>query len=120
MRRIALLSNCAYALLLIVLALVPRVPSLSGFGASDFLAHVVAYGLQAGLLFWLFEFSLGSGAAIHAVLGASGFGVLTEMLQILSPVRHFEYRDMAADVLGAVFVVSLLFGARCLRKWRSA
>lgn len=119
MRRLALFSNFVYALLLIVLALVPRAPSLSGFGVSDFLAHAVAYGLQAGLLFWLFELNVRGGAALWAIFGASGLGVLTEMLQILSPVRHFEYQDMLADLLGAVFVVSLLFVARCLGKWRA-
>ncbi len=118
MRRFALLSNVVYALLLVVLAMVPRLPSISGLNATDSLAHASAYGFQAGLLFWLFHvFSAGNGA-LWAVLGASGFGALTEVLQLLSPVRHFELSDMVADFMGAMIVVAFLVGLAFLRtRW---
>ena len=119
MRRAALFSNCFYALLLIGLALIPRVPSIPGLSSSDFLAHALAYGFQGGLLFWLFEASSQERAAPWAFFGASGFGVLTEVFQLFSPVRHFEYHDMVADAVGAIVVVSLLFGVRNFWKWRA-
>ena len=120
MRRLALLINSSYALLLVVLALAPRLPAVSGLGVSDFMAHATAYGVQAGLLFWLFELFPSGSAALRAMSGASGFGVLTEILQLLSPIRHFEFVDMAADILGALIVVFLLFGLRSLQKVRTA
>ncbi|WP_069999880.1 VanZ family protein [Cellulosilyticum sp. I15G10I2] len=50
---------------------------------------------------------------IYALIGISAFGLLTEVLQLFADARSFEFRDLAADILGVV-AASWLF--RMIRK----
>jgi len=120
MRRALILLNLAYAFCLVVLALVPRVPSIPGVHVQDLAAHAAAYGLQAGLLFGLLGFFPTFQAALFSLAGATGFGILTEILQLLTPRRHFEFADMLADFLGALVVVLLCSTLHLLRRRRKA
>ena len=94
-----------YLILLIVLAVIPRIES-DGAAPADWVLHSAAYGLLGGILLFSGSRSnslLSRGAL--AVGGASGFGLLTEIIQLLVPYRSFELRDLAADTAGALAVV---------------
>lgn len=73
------------------------------------LLHALAYGGQALLLLWLLWGSLGPSAATAcAGSGALGFGILTELLQLLQPARSAELPDIVADAIGVA--VALILG----------
>jgi len=109
-KRVAIGINILYAVILVVLAMYPRIPSLGVLSSSDVLAHASAYGLQAALLFWLFsEGKTLLRAGVYSLLGATVFGFFTELLQLLSRTRQFEMADVSADFLGSAVVMTLLF-----------
>ncbi len=99
--------NSAYAIFLVVAAVLPSGPALALLTIPDWFAHAVAYGVQAGLLFW----AAGSGdrpvpgRVAIAIGGAVALGLLTEGLQMLGPGRSAELADVLADAAGAVAVV---------------
>jgi len=104
----------AYSVFLIVAALAP--PSTLGGLTSlpDWVAHALAYGVQAGLLFWAMAPTLGRGRAlVIGVVGAVGFGVVTEVLQLLQPGRAVELKDLLANTVGAVSVCAAIAIAGC-------
>jgi len=120
-KRVAIGINILYAMILVVLAVYPRIPSLGVLSPSDVLAHASAYGLQAALLFWLF--SGGNSlvkAGLYSLLGATAFGFFTEILQLASRTRHFEMADVSADFLGSALVLGILFLIRFRRGTFSA
>ncbi len=92
-----------YGMILIVLAVLPRVEG-GGVGISDWILHAAAYGVFGGLLLGS---SLGLGA-VTAVGGAAAFGLATEFLQMLIPYRSFEILDVVADSAGAFLVVLIV------------
>lgn len=101
-------ANIAYGTALLVLAYIPRVPSLDGVEVPDEVAHAVAYGIQALLLLMLLaRLTSRTLAGLAAWLGATLFGGLTELLQILQPARASQLSDLAADGVGALLAVAL-------------
>ena len=97
--------NVGYAILLVVMAVMPHINSVAVSLVPDWLAHASAYGIQAGLLFWALSPILGGvGALVAGILGAGLFGAATEALQILQPERTVELRDVIANVVGAIVV----------------
>lgn len=107
---VLVVMNVIYAGLLVVLAVTPRPPETSDVSAQ--LAHAIAYGVQAVLLFSAFSRGLPIGQALVASgVVAVAFGALTEGLQLLQPTRHSEFADIVADGCGALVactVVALL------------
>lgn len=122
--RLAIVCNLGYASLLVVAALIPRVPSvIPAVPEQDLLAHSAAYGLQAVLLMWLFRYgrlNKTSLAMLFAFTGAAIFGLFTELLQTVHPSRSAELSDFVADVIGAAVAVLAfrLVGDRA-RWWRA-
>jgi VanZ family protein len=106
-RLFILLCNLAYAIALMVLALIPRPPqAIPEIGVPDTVAHALAYGLLAGMLLWLLKSYLASGPAyIFAWFGATFYGLVTELAQLLVAARSFELADLAADAVGAALVL---------------
>jgi VanZ family protein len=97
--------NAGYAILLVVMAVVPRPSSVVVSLGPDWLAHGSAYGIQAGLLIWALSPVLGgAGALVAGILGAGLFGAATEALQFLQPERSVELRDVVANGAGAIVV----------------
>lgn len=97
--------NVGYAILLIVMAVMPQTSSVAVSVVPDWLAHATAYGIQAGLLFWaLSPIFGGAGALAAGILGAGLFGAATEVLQFLQPERTVEFRDVVANGVGAIVV----------------
>jgi VanZ family protein len=93
--------NVTYAALLIVLAVSPQAPGAEA--VPDRLAHGVAYGIQAILLFaMLARVRPTVEALVIGCLGALAFGVFTEGLQLFQPTRSTEFMDIVADACGAV------------------
>jgi VanZ family protein len=89
------------------MALVPSAALSSVLMIPDWLAHAVAYGIQAGLLFWALKPVLGRAPAL--VTGGSGavlFGICTESLQLLQPERTVELRDVIANAIGVMVAAS--------------
>lgn len=116
-RRLVIAANLAYAVVLLILGLVPEVPQ-SMTGISDPVAHAVAYAILAALLFALLAPSAGRGtAATLAAAGAVLYGGVVETLQLLQPVRTSDIRDLGANAVGAAAAVSILY---LVRRPRSA
>lgn len=106
---VARVLTVVYGLVLIVLAVIPRVGA-SGFGPSDWVLHAFAYGVFGGLLLASCPAGVGTfQGAIVAVAGAGVFGLVTEFLQLLIPYRSFEVWDIVADTGGALIVVSMMW-----------
>ena len=104
-------ANIVYGILLMVLALLPSTVRVAELAISDWFAHAVAYGIQAALVFWASLPSLGQNRALAVgVLGAIGFGVLTEGLQLLQPGRSVEFKDLVANTIGAFLVCVIIAG----------
>jgi VanZ family protein len=104
-----------YSVLLVILAVIP--PSIGDlmWRFPDRLAHALAYGGQAGLLYWaVAEFASRSAAAVSAFAGAFAFGLLTEGLQLFQPARSVEIGDLAANGIGAAAACGLIVIARAL------
>ncbi len=102
-------ANISYAVVLVVLAVIPPTPQVTELAVPDWLAHATAYGIQAGLLFWAFNPLLAHHRAlILGVLGASAFGIVTEGLQLLQPGRSVEFKDLVANTLGALLVCAIV------------
>ena len=103
--RTARVFTVGYGMILIVLAVIPRIDA-PGMGPSDWVLHAMAYGVLGGLLF---ASGLGRGGTVQGVVmavgGATVFGLATEFLQLLIPYRSFEIRDVVADAVGALVVV---------------
>ncbi|WP_238751234.1 VanZ family protein [Neolewinella maritima] len=102
------LLSLAYAVFLSVVSLAPgqRIPKIfdwSTLFSPDKLAHFGAYAIFAVLL----SFSIGSPSVLRrtatAVVAATLFGVLMEVLQgVIGTGRDFDPVDMVANLLGAV------------------
>jgi VanZ family protein len=98
--------NAIYAAVLAALAVVPPGPLTIGPSVPDWLAHAVAYGIQAGLLFWAVPATATTRSRARAGLtGAVAFGAATEALQLLQPARSTELVDLVANGLGAAISV---------------
>lgn len=103
------LANAGYAALLVVLALVPSSSLDIGRSVPDWAAHAVAYGLQAGLITWASLPALGRRRALVAgVSGATAFGAVTELLQLLQPRRSVEPADLVANAVGALVACGII------------
>jgi VanZ family protein len=97
--------NLGYAILLIVMAVIPPASSEVVASVPDWLVHAAAYGAQAGLLFWAMLPVVGlRRALVSGILGAGLFGAATETLQMLQPARTVEVRDVVANSVGAIVV----------------
>jgi VanZ family protein len=97
-----------YSATLVVMALIPSIPTVGGIAVPDWLAHGLAYGLLAGLILWGSSPSVGTvGAVMISLLGAGALGLVTEALQWLQPARSAELRDLVADLAGAAVVCGI-------------
>lgn len=105
--------NGGYALLLIIMAVLPSTSRVAELSVPDWLAHSAAYGVQAALLYWASLPSLGQTRALAAgVIGAAAFGVATEGVQLFHPGRDVEFKDVAANCVGALLVCGVIAGVR--------
>ncbi len=103
-----LLINILYASLLVVGGLV-SVPSGSAGDIPDWVLHGSAYGLQAGLLSWLFASTMRPRRAVFAgVVCATLFGAIVEVLQLLQPARSAEPEDLLANAAGACIIGAVI------------
>ena len=104
--RLARILAVFFVALLTTLALIPDVGAV-GPAPPDWFLHATAYGVfSAILLVATGRFRpLDPVAAAAALGGATLFGVLTEVLQLMVSWRSFELMDILADGCGA-----LLFG----------
>jgi len=104
-------TNAGYAILLVIMALVPSMSSIAELSPPDWISHAVAYGVQAALIFWACLPTRGRNRALLiGVVGASGFGIVTEALQFFQPSRSVELEDLAANSVGALLVCCLIVG----------
>jgi len=96
-----IVANVAYATILVVAAVTSDLPGPAR-QVPDVVSHAVAYGIQAMLLYALLMDGLPHRAALLcAWCGAIAFGLLTEGLQALHPIRTTELKDIAANACGA-------------------
>lgn len=92
--------------MLSALAVVPPGPLSFGPSVPDWLAHGVAYGIQAGLIFWAVPATATTRSRARAgLIGAVVFGAATEALQLLQPARSTELVDVVANGVGAAISV---------------
>ncbi len=105
-------ANIGYAAVLVVMALLPSTSVVTDLFVPDWIAHAMAYGIQAALVFWAVLPSLGRNRALAiGVVTASAFGVLTEGLQLLQPGRSVEFKDLVANTTGALLMCGIIAGA---------
>jgi len=96
--------NLVYAATLLGLGLAPQIPGV-GTAVSDGLVHAIASGAQALILFWLLTVAVSPmPAVIFSGLGASLFGGIIEVLQLLQPSRYFQVSDLEANAVGSILV----------------
>lgn len=104
-------TNLGYATLLVILALLPSTSSIVSLSPPDRLAHAMAYGVQAALLFWAcLPTQRRNRALLVGVVGATTFGMLTEALQLIQPSRSVELADVAANSVGAILACGAIVG----------
>jgi VanZ family protein len=112
--------NAGYAILLVVMAVIPQTTVAAVSMVPDWFAHASAYGIQTGLLFWALAPLVGvRSALVGGLLGAVSFGAVTEVLQVLQPGRAVEFRDVVANSVGAMVVCVIIASAVVLRSRRS-
>ena len=100
-----------YSVLLIVMAVLPSRIVATAAGLPDWISHALAYGLHAGLVYWGLVPMVGwRGALTGAFLGAVAFGAATEVMQLFHPDRSLEFKDLAADAVGALLVCLAIVG----------
>jgi VanZ family protein len=117
--RAAQVFSLVYAIILVVLAVIPRVEG-PGFGVSDWILHSAAYGIFGGLVVVSVRDNFkGFGGIVVAWVSAVGFGLGTELLQLLVPYRSFEFRDVVADGIGALIVIGLVATGRWFQGLRT-
>lgn len=103
--RFARILSVFFMALLVILALAPDVEGM-GMASPDWFLHGMAYGVFSVILlvatgrFRPFDFQ----AVTVAVLGATLFGALTEVLQLMVAWRSFEVMDIFADGCGALLL----------------
>ena len=88
-----------------LVSLIPHPPSLPGPFSGDQDLHAIAYMVMTGI--WLQATRARRWPITLAALLA--LGVALEAIQILSPVRFFQWTDMLANLVGV-----LAGGALCL------
>ena len=109
--RVRWAANLGYAILLVIMALIPSTSLVTELSVPDWFAHGVAYGIQAALIFWALLPSIGRHRALlMGVVGASVFGMVTEGLQLLQPGRSVEFNDLVANTVGAILVCGMIAG----------
>ena len=110
-------ANGGYAILLVIMAVLPLTLTVVGSWVPDWLAHAVAYGIQMALVYWAALPSLGHGRSLAVgVVAAGAFGLVTEGLQYLQPARTVELKDLAANTVGALIFCGIIAGIG----WNSA
>lgn len=108
-------ANGGYAILLVIMALLPSTSTTVGISVPDWFAHAVAYGVQMALVYWAALPSLGHGRSLAVgVVAAAGFGLVTEALQFLQPVRAVELKDLAANTIGALIFCAIIAAVGCI------
>jgi VanZ family protein len=112
-------TNAGYAILLVIMALLPSTSSIAELAPPDWISHAVAYGIQTALVFWACLPTKGRNRALLlGVVGASAFGIVTEALQLFQPSRSVELKDLAANSVGALLVGGLIVVAGRLTRRR--
>ena len=95
------LVNLVYAVILVILALVPSIADVAGLNIPDWFAHALALLPGLGR----------RGSLVGGLLGATLFGIGTEGLQLLHPARSVEMKDLAANTVVALVACGILAGA---------
>jgi VanZ family protein len=119
---VIIVCNLVYAIVLLVLALIPVSPQvIPKVHLTDTVAHAAVYGLQAGMMLWLLKRMLTVGKAfVFAWLGATLYGLVTELAQLLVAARSFEVSDMVADAVGAALVLAAVGTVQLMIGWVKA
>jgi len=113
-------ANAGYAIVLVVMAVIPHTTVAAVSMVPDWLAHATAYGIQTGLLFWALTPLVGvRSALVGGLFGAVSFGAVTEVLQVLQPGRAVEFRDVVANSVGALVVCAVIASAAVLSSRRT-
>lgn len=108
-RTLFLLVNIVYAVALAGVSMMSEPPHIPVLSRTDWLAHGLAYFVQAVLLFPLFREMIPRRSAIAAAAGtAMLFGVVMEVVQLAMPDRFFELQDVFANTAGITLAVLLL------------
>ena len=108
-RRLVIAVNVVYGVALLILGLIPSVPSTAA-SIPDHVAHAGAYALQSVLLYLLFLSSGGrERAAVLAIAVSVLYGGCVEMLQSLQSARTVEVADLIANAVGATAASAFLY-----------
>ena len=86
---------------------------------SDKLVHALLYGILAGLIRRALDLTRGREApvahSLMAILLATAYGISDEIHQLWTPLRTADWRDVAADAVGAALGVLSLVAMRWMK-----
>lgn len=117
----------AWAVFIFVLSAYPT-KQVSEVHLQDFIvkktAHVIEYGIFAGLLYRAFKESgvKKRNAGIYSIFVAFVYGVTDEFHQSFTPGRDPKLRDVVFDTIGAIFAIYIIWNLlpkapKRLRAW---
>ena len=90
-----------------------RGPDLAPVAHADKLLHAGAYGVLAGLAAWALAngrlHAVTAGLALVAWAMATAYGASDELHQYFVPGRQSDWRDLAADAIGAAAIAGALW-----------
>ncbi|WP_232735106.1 VanZ family protein [Olleya sp. Bg11-27] len=115
MHKLLLLVSCGYSALLMTVSLININNAVDLSHGNDKVIHAFAHVLFTSVWFLTFYYFYNKSkieALKRAFIGSVVFGILIEILQqVLTESRQADYKDVIANVIGAViavFIINLL------------
>ena len=108
-----------FAVFIFALSSVPRPPILGDWEINDKYKHALLFGAFAATLWRALSQTRFSGTALLApltVLFTSLYGATDEFHQLFVPGRSSDWRDWAADTVGAILICAALAWVRVRRR----
>lgn len=102
-----------FAMFIFIMSSVSSPGGKDPFPHFDKVAHFMVYGVLALLIFRAFSRTMGSNKfimiAILTVFLTVGYGLSDELHQSFVPARDSDIKDIAADGIGAMAAVTILY-----------
>ena len=92
--------GASLVIFVVYISLTATPPNLTQFKFGDKVGHLLGYAVLSG---WFTQLYRSRNVQISIVIGFCVLGISLEIAQGYGGVRRFEYADMLANTLGAVF-----------------
>lgn len=102
-----------FAMFIFIMSSISSTEGNDPFPHFDKVAHFMVYGVLALLIFRAFSRTMGSNKflliAILTVLLTVGYGLSDELHQSFVPTRDSDVKDIAADGIGAMAAMTIVY-----------